>query len=156
GAETVPFVAVACLCVSLQWVWHGGIMAPGTRSFGLALTPATSAAFFLTVPPTAYGTVTCDRLSLGFYALSAMGGVLLAAATWMPLNGSFRGRLALAAALGAMLFLAACGIAPQCLASPLAGLDPLLVTLWLDAVTEAQSFADILLREPHVVGGYYA
>ena len=154
GAETVPFVAVACLCVALQWVWHGG--ASAIRAFGIALTLAISAAFFLTVPPIAYGTVTCDSLSLGFYALSAMGGALLAAATWMPLNGSLRGRFALAAVIGAMLLLAARGIAPQCLASPLANLDPILVTLWLDAVTEAQSFADILLREPHAVGGYYA
>lgn len=156
GAETVPFVLVACLCVALQWVWHGGIMAPATRAFGLALTLTISAAFFLTVPPSAYGAVTCDSLSLGFYALSAMGGALLASATWMPLNGSLRARVALAAVIGVMLLLAARAIAPQCLASPLADLDPILVTLWLNAVTEAQSFADILLREPHAVGGYYA
>jgi hypothetical protein len=156
GAETVPFVAAACLVVALRWVWHGDPVAASTKAFGLSLALGVTATFFLTVPPTSYGVVTCDSLSLSFYALSAMGGVLLAGATWMPLQGGVPARLSLAASVGATLVLAAAIIAPQCLASPLANLDPMLVQLWLNAVTEAQPFWQILVREPHTVGGFYA
>ncbi|MFN7026374.1 MAG: hypothetical protein ACK4QP_18040 [Pseudorhizobium sp.] len=156
GAETVPFVAAACLVVALQWVWHGKEIAAPTRAFGLSLALAVSAIFFLTVAPHSYGVVTCDSLSLGFYALSAMGGLLLMVATGAPRRITRGARLCIGAAIGALLLASANLIAPHCLASPLADLDPMLVQLWLSAVTEAQSFGRILLRQPHAVGGFYA
>ncbi|CAD7051474.1 hypothetical protein REJC140_01732 [Pseudorhizobium endolithicum] len=156
GAEMVPFVAAACLCVALQWIWNGDAAGRAARSFGIALAVAISIAFFLTVPPNAYGAVTCDSLSLGFYALSAMGGALLACVTGLWGGGNMRGRLGLAALIAATLAATVLVIAPQCLGSPLSGLDPMLVTLWLDAVTEAQSFRAILSNAPYSLGGYYA
>ena len=155
GVEMVPFVAAACLCVALQWI-RGDAVGAAVRSFGIALAVTISIVFFLTVPPSAYGVVTCDSLSLGFYALSAMGGALLAGASWMPIGGSIRGRLGLAAVMAAVLGTAALVIAPQCLGNPLSSLDPMLVTLWLDAVTEAQSFGALLSDAPYSLGGYYA
>ncbi len=155
GAETVPFVAVACLVVALQWIWHGDEIRLSIRAFGLSLALTVSAIFFLTVAPHSYGVVTCDSLSLGFYALSAMGGLLLVVATYAPLRTSFKARLCIGGAIGAILLASANLIAPNCLASPLANLDPMLVQLWLSAVTEAQSFTHILLRQPHAVGGFY-
>ncbi|MCJ8517979.1 hypothetical protein ABID21_000490 [Pseudorhizobium tarimense] len=156
GAETVPFVAAACLVVSLQWIWHGHELAAPTRAFGISLSLTVSAAFFLTVAPSAYSVVTCDSLSLGFYALSATGGVLLALVTGAPGFGSRFLRLALGGGIGVVLLVCARALAPQCLASPLAGLDPMLVKLWLSAVTEAQPFTKILDNEPHTFGGFYA
>lgn len=156
GAETVLFVAAACLVVALQWIWHGDHAAPAARTFGLSLTLSVSAAFLLTVPPRSYGVVTCDSLSLSFYALSAMGGLLLVVATGAPGRASHVGRCGIGALIGAIILVSAKVIAPECLASPLASLDPLLVELWLSAVTEAQSFWHILLRQPHSVGGFYA
>lgn len=156
GAETVPFVAAACLCVSVQWIWHGAPMAAAARAFGVALTLTISLVFFLTVPPQAYGVVTCDSLSLGFYALSAMGGLLLTVASSLPRTDIRAVRLGIGAGVGAVLLASAVVIAPQCLASPLAGLDPMLVELWLSAVTEAQSFRDLVQGQPQGVGGFYA
>lgn len=156
GAETVPFVAAACAVVALQWIWHGLDVARPVRAFGLSLTLVISAAFFLTVPPQSYGVVTCDSLSLGFYALSATGGLLLSLATWLPYTATLQMRMVVGAVIAAMLLVAASVIAPQCLASPLAGLDPMLVQLWLGAVTEAQSLWRILLRDPASIGGFYA
>ena len=156
GAETVPFVAAACLVAALQWIWRGHELAAPARAFGLSLALTVSAAFFLTVPPSAYGIVTCDSLSLGFYALSATGGLMLALATGAPGRESQPGRLGIGLAIGALLLVCAWVLAPKCLASPLAGLDPMLVKLWLSAVTEAQPFATIIMREPHTIGGFYA
>ncbi len=156
GAETVPLVAAACLGVAFQWVWHGEVMAQPARTFGIVFTLSISAIFFVTVPPQGYGVVTCDSLSLGFYSLSAMGGALLAAVTCVPFTSDRRTRIVAAAAIGTVLFIAARVIAPQCLGSPLANLDPMLVKLWLNMVNEAQPFATLILREPYALGGYYA
>ncbi|MCF6369309.1 hypothetical protein [Rhizobium halophilum] len=156
GAETVPFVAAACVGVAARWIWQGQVAARAARAFGLAFALMISAMFFLTVPPSHYTTVTCDNLSLGFYALSATGGGLLAVATAVPRIHSIRSRLAAAAVIATAVFFTARIIAPQCLGSPLSDLDPMLVTLWLEAVTEAQSFSDLLRSEPHTLGGYYA
>jgi len=47
-------------------------------------------------------------------------------------------------------------IAPQCLQNPYANLDPLLVHLWLNNVSEAQSFFAELRNSPETVGAFYA
>ncbi|TDK35415.1 hypothetical protein E2F50_14315 [Rhizobium deserti] len=156
GAETVPLVAVACLCVAVQWAWQGARFAEAARGFGLSLTLAITAAFVLTVPPHAYAVVTCDNLSFGFYSLSALGGAGLF------LLASFSGkatrpvRLALLAAAGGLLLLAARVIAPQCLGDPLGNLDPMLTELWLNGVSEARSVVAELKNRPETAGAFYA
>ncbi len=156
GAETVPFVAVVCLCVGARWIWQGAAFAAGARAFGASLTLAVTAAFFATVPRSAYTAVTCDNLSLGFYSLSALGGAGLFALAWLPAGATIGVRFAASAVLGAVLSLAALFIAPQCLGSPLANLDPLLVELWLNNVVEAQSIAAQMRQFPETVAGFYA
>ena len=156
GAETAPLMAAACSCVAFAWAWHGRSMARAATSFGLTLTAGLGAAFFLTVPPSHYGVATCDNLSIAFTALGATGGMLLASAAVVL---SDRSRFARAAGLGvaalAVLLLART-IAPQCLADPLADLDPLLRRLWLDYVSEAQSFGALLRNAPELIPGAYA
>jgi hypothetical protein len=156
GAETTPFVAVVCVCVAVQWVWHGEQFSRPARFFGLSLALSVSAAFFLTIPPRAYAVVTCDNFSLGFYALSALGGAALFLLASLPKQTHRLVRVALAGVTGGLLLLTARIIAPQCLGDPLATLDPLLVELWLNAVTEARSFLAETQAEPEMVGGFYA
>ncbi len=156
GAETVPFVAAVCLCVGARWIWQGAAFASGARAFGLSLALAISAAFFGTVPPNAYAAVTCDNLSLGFYSLSALGGVGLFALACLPARITMSVRIAASVVLGAGLGAAAMIIAPQCLGSPLANLDPMLVDLWLNHVTEAQSITAQMKQFPETIAGFYA
>lgn len=156
GAETVPVVAVACACIAAQWAYHGEAFGRAARSFGLSFSVSISLSFFATVPPSAWGVVTCDNLSLGFYALSALGGggLFLMARFGRHLDG--KGRMLTLAGLGAALLLTAVLIAPQCLSGPLAGLDPMLVDLWLTKVAEAQSILSQIRLMPETVGGFYA
>ncbi len=156
GAETVPFVAVACACVSVQWAWHGRSFAPAAQAFGLSLTLSVTAAFLLTVPPQAYAVVTCDNLSLGFYSLTAMGGAGLFLVATLSGSAPASLRFGLLALMGGVLLLAARVIAPQCLGDPLGNLDPLLVELWLDGVSEARSVVAEVKFEPNLVGAFYA
>ncbi len=156
GAETVPFVAVVCLCVGARWIWQGSGFAAGARAFGLSMALSITAAFFGTVPPSAYLAVTCDSLSLGFYSLSALGGVGLFGLACLPARTPIAIRLVASVVLGLALGAAAVLIAPQCLGSPLASLDPMLVELWLNHVMEAQSIFGQMHQFPETVAGFYA
>lgn len=156
GAETVPFVAAACLCVGVRWIWQGAPFAAGARAFGLSLALSITAAFFGTVPPSAYAAVTCDSLSLGFYSLSALGGAGLFGLAYLPAQATMTARSAAALALAGVTALAAKIIAPQCLGSPLANLDPMLIELWLNHVMEAQSIIEQMKQLPETIAGFYA
>jgi hypothetical protein len=156
GAETVPLVAAACLCVAVQWAWQGPGFAEAARAFGLSLTLAITAAFVLTVPPHAYAVVTCDNLSFGFYSLSALGGAGLFMLASLSGKATRPVRLALLAAAGALLLLAARVIAPQCLGDPLGNLDPMLTELWLNQVSEARNVVAGLKTQPETAGAFYA
>ncbi|MGY5807210.1 hypothetical protein ACXHXG_05810 [Rhizobium sp. LEGMi198b] len=156
GAETTPFVAVACMAVAGLWAWDGEIFAPAARAFALTLTIAVSAAFFALVPPHLYSNVTCDNLSLGFYSIISIGGAGLLLSALFASRLSRPWRLAVLAANGAVVFATTLAIAPQCLRNPLADLDPMLVQLWLNSVTEAQSILALSHHQPDTLGAFYA
>lgn len=155
GAETTPLVAIVCAIVAVQWAVLGRDIARATIAFGLSLAVSLSAVFFLTVPPHLYRVATCDNLSIAFYALALVGGsMLVASAAFVSGRGKAVRFTALALSAGLVLAVALI-VAPQCLGNPLAGLDPLLTELWLDHVTEAQSFSSVLARQPENIGAFY-
>ncbi|MGG6893269.1 hypothetical protein [Rhizobium sp. BR 315] len=156
GAETTPFVAVVCVAVACLWAWDGALFAPAAKAFALTLTIAVSAAFFSLVSPRFYSMVTCDNLSLGFYAITSAGGVGLLLSAIFASHLSRPGRMAVLAANGAFVFATTIAIAPQCLHNPLSDLDPMLVDLWLSRVTEAQSIFSVAHRQPDMLGTFYA
>lgn len=156
GAETTPHVAVVCVIVAVQWVWHGEAMRKAASAFGLAMAASLTAFFYLTVPPQAYAQVACDALSVGFYTLGVYGAGTLFLAAALASRAGLAGRTAAVAAIGASTGLLALVIAPQCLGNPLADLDPLLITMWLNSVSEAQSIVAELTDEPWIAGGFYA
>jgi hypothetical protein len=156
GAETTPFVAVIGLVVAALWMWEGQAFAAAAVAFGAALAATVSAAFFLTIPPDLYRTVTCDSLSLAFYSLSALGGVLLAASALTASRLGGAGRVLVLGINGVIIAGVALGVAPQCLKNPLADLDPLLWELWLNNVSEARSFFALARQEPSGLGAFYS
>ncbi|NYJ13613.1 hypothetical protein GGI64_004697 [Rhizobium leguminosarum] len=156
GAETTPFVAAVCLTIALLWAWEGDKFAAAAKAFGLALAVAISILFVATVPPRLYSTVTCDNLSLGYYSLAAIGGGLLLFSAVFASRLSRPLRFAALGLVGAGVLGSAMVIAPQCLSDPLAGLDPMLVELWLRNVSEAQSAFVLLRTDPFSIGGFYA
>ncbi|WP_454853430.1 hypothetical protein [Rhizobium binxianense] len=156
GAETTPFVAGVCLAVAILWAWEGEAFAWAAQAFGLALTVAISLFFFGTVPPRLYSTVTCDNLSLGYYSLAAIGGGLLLFSAVFASRLSRPARFAVLACIGAGVLGSAIVIAPQCLHSPLADLDPMLVEIWLRNVSEARSILGIERTDPFSLGAFYA
>ncbi|MDI7864549.1 hypothetical protein MRS76_21675 [Rhizobiaceae bacterium n13] len=156
GAETTPFVAIVALVVAVRWAWHGAAFAPAARAFSLALAGAITAAFVTTVPPHLYAMVTCDSLSIGFYGLATIGSGLLLASTYVGVPLGRQARFGILAGNAVVIAASARILAPQCLGNPLGNLDPLLISLWLDHVTEARSFLAMVRIDQGAVGGYYA
>ena len=156
GAETTPFVAAVCLTVAVLWAWEGENFAVAAQAFGLALAVAISILFFATVPPRLYSMVTCDNLSLGYYSLAAIGGGLLLFSAVFASGLARPMRFAALGVVGAGVLGSAIVIAPQCLSDPLAGLDPMLVELWLRNVSEAQSVFALGRTDPFTIGSFYA
>ncbi|WP_037074627.1 hypothetical protein [Rhizobium sp. PDO1-076] len=156
GAETTPLVAVVCIVVALLWALEGTRSRTAARAFSLSLLLSISALFLATVPSEHYRLVTCDSLSIGYYAIIAAGAAALFVATFLPDRLGLAGRSAALVIIGALVLLSALAVAPQCLQNPLNELDPLLQTMWLDGVLEAQSFWRWLEVEPASFGGFYA
>ena len=156
GVETTPLIGVAALATALLWAAYGPRYQKSAIGFGLGFAGGSAALFLATVPPSLYASVTCDTLSIGYASLAGFGGVALAfsAALASHRRPAIRlGALTLTglAALALMLL-----IAPQCLSNPLDALDPLLVTMWLNGITEAQSIVDEVQAHPQTLGTTYA
>ncbi|WP_054156343.1 hypothetical protein [Rhizobium sp. AAP43] len=156
GAETTPLIAVVCAIVAVLWGLYGPVFAAAARAFSLALLLGLSLLFVATVPPQHYAVVTCDSLSIGYYAILAVGTGLLFAASFLPRALGLTPRFAVLAGIGLLVAGAAISVAPQCLQNPLNELDPLLHTLWLNGVIEARSFFAQLAEEPATIGVFYA
>ncbi|MGV3551407.1 hypothetical protein [Rhizobium sp.] len=156
GAETTPMVAVAAVVVALLWALQGERYRRAAIGFGLAFALVTGGIFLATTPPRLWGSVTCDTLSLGYLALSATGGAMLAGAAFALTGRGPVVRLGSLAVTGGVVLLLALMVAPQCLSSPLSNLDPVLNTYWISTITEAQSIVSGLALYPESIGAYYA
>lgn len=155
GAETTPHIAIVASVVAVQWLWLGQDMKAAASAFALAMAAALTAAFFATVPPAHYGMVVCDALSTGFYALGVVGAGVFFVAVAAVSGRGFAARLTALGGVGAVTIGFTLLIAPHCLGNPLATLDPLLVGMWLNNVTEAQSFVSQVRAEPWTASGFY-
>jgi hypothetical protein len=155
GAEIVPQMAVLCAAVAALWAARGEAARHAAQGFGLALAATLTAVFFATVPAARYGEVVCDAYSTGFYALGTLGGGLLFLVSALAPDRKPAQRAAALGLAGLVVAGAVLLVAPHCLQSPLAGLDPMLRTHWLDLVTEAQSVFGVWRRTPELFAGQY-
>ncbi len=138
GIELYPFVAVLCGFHALDWAIRGETVRRGTVAFGAMLAVAIAVCFFGTVPPSHWGRVYCDSLSIISFLALAIGGGGLALSAMFLSSYSLRVRLVGLVAVGA-----ACGVVfvfqgPQCLANPLDVLAPDVREIWFNSITEAR------------------
>ncbi|MBP1851259.1 hypothetical protein [Rhizobium halophytocola] len=156
GAETTPLVAIVCLIVAISWLLVGQAYRRAAAAYGLSLALFISLFFFATVPPHLYGARTCDNLSISYYGLASIGGLLLAVSALAFSGRSLAVRAGLLAVDGLIAGAAVLILAPHCLQGPLADLDPMLVKFWLSHVSEAYSALEELKLDPGKFGGFYA
>jgi hypothetical protein len=156
GAETTPLIAAICAIVAVTWAWYGGkTLRRPTRIFSLSMGLSLTVIFFGTTPPHLYNQVVCDALSMGFYALGITGSAGLFFASALLSYKSRFIRFCSLAVIGVVVGVVALVVAPQCLQSPLADLDPFLVKMWLNNIVEARSILALLEGQPYSVFNYY-
>lgn len=157
GMETAPYVAAIGICVAILFAFDASGERLIARDFGLGFAGVAALVFVATIPLSAWGQAQCDAFSTMQFVVAALAGTGLAAIASIEAAGRSRGQRllsvgVLALVLGAVLLL----LYPQCLASPYAGLDPRLKTLWLDHIDEAQSLFQLTAHNPAELAARYA
>ncbi|MDB5505478.1 MAG: Oligosaccharyl transferase [Devosia sp.] len=146
GIEGSPLVIGGIAVATLAWVVDKR-HAEALRWFGLTLAVATVAAFLAAIPPAQWLTPACDAISI-VYLIAAIGtGAALVALSAMPLSHP-AARLAAAASLGAIVLVSLLVLFPACRAGPYAGVDPWLVTHWLDNEMEVRPLLETIAEFP--------
>lgn len=151
GTGGIVMVAAAILAFGLMWAISAH-RAPALRAFGLAFALGTLGHFVLFLPPSAYLAVHCDVLSI-VYLLAALGvGATFSALPLLPIpQHSIALRLTAGVITGGLLAMLLVWRFPLCVGGPYAGLDPYLVSHWLNAVSEAKSAPEALGSMPGLV-----
>ena len=156
GAETMPVVAVGCVSIAVLWAVTGWPARRAARYFALAFAATLTVSYLVLRPSMAGIAEACDAFSAGFFMLGTAGGAVLFFVTARFSEKSPLFRFASLAVGGAVVAVSAYVLVPGCLQSPLANLDPMLRTMWLDHVSEARSVIAQARFEPENLGRYYA
>jgi len=153
GIEGLGAVIAAILAIALIWVMRPE-RAAALRGFGLTFALGSIAVLIDQYPPSRWFEPACDEISIVYTAFAVGVGVVLVLLSVLPLAGRAPWqRLVTGIVLAAILAVALAKAYPLCLAGPYAGLDPWLVTNWLDQISEAKPLW-VSLREalPMTVG----
>ena len=156
GIETTPLLAVLAMIIAGLWGIYGEVYRKAAMAFGFSFAGIVTIAFFAFIPATRYSAVTCDNFSVGFASLSVVGGSLLGLSALFFSGKSFGFRAGALLATGAIVAEMLIKTAPHCLHDPFASFDPLLITMWLNNVMEAQSFISQMNVDPATMGAFYA
>jgi len=156
GIEMLPAIAATGLAIFGLLVWRGAPVARQVGAFGAALAASSLLLALALLPLSSLTSPVCDAFGGPVLLLAAGGGISLVImagidryhpALWM--------RLAVGAASAIALLGVFLSSFSECIASPYAQLDPLVVSLWVDKVAESMSLATMLRLVPQKVLGYY-
>ena len=157
GLEMLPAIAVASAAVMGLLIWKGTEALRTAGAFGAGLAGSSLLLALLLLPLNSLARPVCDAFGGPILLLSAGGGIaLLAVAGVSYLRRSIWMRLAAAALAGALLLGAFFKSDPSCVASPYAQVDPLLVSFWLERVSETVSVTGLARMQPQKLLAYYA
>ena len=137
SVENLPFIGGVICAIALIWILDGVSVAPILRAFAVGLAGALPLVFAATIAPSRWSFVAEDALSLSQLAALLSTSAVLFVFAALRLRGLLsRATCAglLAVAVGATLVF----FFPSLAERPFAHLDPMLRTLWLDGVDEAQ------------------
>ena len=144
GVETFPLLALCGLAMAVFWVVDGGGERTAALRFSTSIIAGLLVLFPLTAPASAWQGGFCDGISIDLVVVAGGTAVGLALAAAMVVRGDWVTRLTVVAGVGVVCCVVALLYAPACLSNPLASLDPYLKSRWLDIVSEARSFSDVV------------
>ena len=156
GIEMLPAIAAIGLAVFGLLIWRGASVSRQVGAFGAALAASSLllAAALLRLPSLA--SPVCDTFGGPVLLLAAGGGTgLMVMAGIDRYRSTLRTRLTTGATVTIALVTVFLSLFAGCIASPYAGLDPLVISLWVDKVAESMSLATMLELAPQKVPGFY-
>lgn len=150
GLESAPLCAIILAVVALRWGVEGSARASMLAATGAGLAGGVAVAAWL-LTPRLWPAGLCDTFTPPIAWVALLAGGLLTIVALLPALRTPGRRIAGLAVAGGVLAIGLPWLAPACLAGPYGAVSPLLRTLWLDHVAEAQP----LLATPlSVVIGY--
>lgn len=156
GIEMLPAIAAIGVAVFGLFVWRGAAVARQVGAFGaglaassLLLAPALMSLSSLSAP-------VCDAFGGPVLLLTVGGGISLMLMVGID---RYRSTLGMRVISGVTLAIALIGSFlasfSGCIASPFGHLDPIVISLWVNNIGEAISFARMLQLFPEKIGAYY-
>src|SRR5579872_5096203 len=156
GIEMLPAIAAVGVAVFGLFVWRGAPVARQVGAFGAGLAASSLVLTLVLLPLSSLATPVCDTFGGPVLLLNVGGGVSLLLMVGIDRYGrTLTMRLVSGALLGAILVGAFLAVFSGCIASPFAHLDPLVVKLWVNNVSEALSLPRMLHLFPERLPGYY-
>jgi len=157
GVEMLPAIAAIGLAVFGLFVWRGTPVARQVGAFGAGLAASSLLLAPALLPLSSLNLQVCDAFGGPVLLLAAGGGMSLVFMVGIDRYHPTLGvRLVSGAALAVVLIGAFLLFFPGCIAPPYAHLDPIVVSLWIDNVSEAISLARMLQLFPEKVLVFYA
>ena len=156
GIEMLPAISAIGLAIFGLFVWRGAPVARQVGAFGAALAASSLLLAPALLPLSSLTVQVCDAFGGPVLLLVAGGGISLLLMVGIDrYHPTLRMRAASGAALAIVLAGAFLSLFSGCIASPFSHLDPIVVSLWIDNVSEAISFARMLQLFPEKVPAYY-
>ncbi|MEM7777341.1 MAG: hypothetical protein AAF732_17190 [Pseudomonadota bacterium] len=153
GSEALPLAVAILVLALLVAVWDARQTAVA-RDAAVSCSLIVSVAFLVTVTPANWAVVACDALGANLVAFALVGAATTVVMNTEMVRQTFVGRLA-TAGVGAAIAVGCFGaIAPVCLGGPMAQIDPEIVPIWIDQITEAQSLFDLTASRLPLVIAY--
>ena len=156
GVEMLPAIAAIGLAVFGLLVLRGAVVSRQVCAFGAALAGSSFLLATALLPLHSLASPVCDTLGGPVLLLTAGGGISLMIMVAVDRYHSTVGmRLITGGASAIALVVAFLSSFSECIASPYAELDPLVMSIWADQVAESISFVKTLQLVPQKVLGFY-
>jgi hypothetical protein len=156
GIEMLPAIAAIGLAVFGLFVWRGAPVARQVGAFGAGLAASSLLLAPALLPLSSLTAPVCDAFGGPVLLLTVGGGIGL---MLMVRIDRYQSTLRMRAVSGATLAIVLVGsflaLFSGCIASPFGHLDPIVISLWVNNVGEAISFARMLQLFPERVASYY-
>jgi hypothetical protein len=157
GIEMLPAIAAVGVAVFGLFVWRGAVVARQVAAFGAGLAVSSLLLAPALLPMSSLGAPVCDSFGGPVLLLTLGGGLSLLLMVGIDRHRStLTARLLSGTALAIVLIGAFLALFSGCIASPFVHLDPIVVQLWVDNVSEAVSLPRMLHLFPDRIPGFYA
>jgi hypothetical protein len=156
GIEMLPAIAAISLAIFGLLIWRGASVSRQVGAFGAALAASSLLLTAALLPLSSLASPVCDSFGGPVLLLAAGGGIgLTVMAAIDRYHSTLRLRLMTGATTAIALVTVFLSLFAGCIASPYAGLDPIVISLWVDKVAESMSLATMLQLAPQKVLGHY-